>query len=133
MIKKLFQITDLKQNWYIQICSKIFVRLIFNQLFAFFVNWNLFSKHQSSFCPGGSCIYQLLANIHDIFLSFDSSSSLETRGVFLDISKAFNRVQHDGLLFELKHNGVSENLLELIKHFLSNRVQRVTLNEKTFD
>ena len=58
---------------------------------------------------------------------------METHGVFLDISKAFSRVQHDGLLFELKQNGVSENLLELIKHFLSNRVQRVTLNETTFD
>ena len=93
----------------------------------------MLSKHQSGFRPGDSCIYQLLAITHDIFLSFDSSSSLETRGVFLDISKAFDRVWHDGLLFKLKQNGVSGNLLGLIKSFLSDRDQRVTLNGKTFD
>ena len=85
----------------------------------------MLSKHQSGFRPGDSCIYQLLAIRHDIFLSFDSGPSLDTRGVFLDISKAFDRIWHDGLLFKLKENG---NLLELIKSFLSDRVQRVTFN-----
>ena len=55
------------------------------------------------------------------------------RQAFLDISIAFNRVWHDGLLFKLKQNGVSGNLLGLIKSFLSDRVQRVTLNGKTSD
>ena len=85
----------------------------------------MLSKHQSGFRPGDSCIYQLLAIRHDIFLRFDSGPSLETRGVFLDISKAFDRIWHDGLLFKLKENG---NLLELIKSFLRDRVQRVTFN-----
>ena len=73
----------------------------------------------------------MLSITHDIFLIFDSNPSLETCGVLLDISKAFNRVQHDSLLFKLKQNGVSGNLLGLIKSFLSDRVQRVTLNRKT--
>ena len=93
----------------------------------------MLSKHQSGFRPGDFCIYQLLAITHDIYLSFDSSLSLETRGVFLDISKFFDRVWHDGLLFKLKQNGVSGNLLGLIKRFLIDRVQRVTLNGKTSD
>ena len=114
-------------------CSKIFKKLIFNELFAFFEKRNLLSKHQSGFRPGNSFIYQMLAITHDIFLSFDSSPSLETRGVFLDISKAFDRVWHDGLLFKLKQNDVSQNLLGLIKSVLSDRVQRVTLNGKTSD
>ena len=58
---------------------------------------------------------------------------METRGVFLDISKAFDRVWHDGLLFKLKQNGVSGNLLGLIKIFLNDRVARVVLNGKTSD
>ena len=64
---------------------------------------------------------------------FDCKSSLETHGVFLDISKAFDRVWHDGLIFKLKQNGVSGNLFQLIKSFLSDRFQRVWLNGQTSD
>ena len=78
-------------------------------------------------------VFTSCLQIHDIFLSFDSSPSLETCGVFLDISKAFDRVWHDNLLFKLKQNGVSGNLLGLIKSFLSDGVQRVTLIGKTSD
>ena len=53
--------------------------------------------------------------------------------MFLEISKAFDRVWHDGLLFKLKQNGVSGNLLGLIKSFLSDRDQRVTPNGKASD
>ena len=52
------------------ICSKIFEKLIFNELFKIFEDNNLLSKHQSGFCPGDSCIYQLLAITHDISSSF---------------------------------------------------------------
>ena len=53
--------------------------------------------------------------------------------MFLDISKPFDRVWHDGLLFKLQSNGVSGNLFQLIKSFLSGRFQRVLLNGQTSD
>ena len=93
----------------------------------------MLSKHQSGFRPGDSCIYQLLAITHDIFLSFDSNPSLKTNGVFLDISEAFDRVWHDDLLFKLKQIGVTGNGPRLIKSFLSYRVEGVTLNGETSD
>ena len=93
----------------------------------------MLSKRESGFRPSDSCIYQMLAITHAIFLKFDSNPSLETRRVFLDISKAFDRVWYDGFLFKLKQTGVSGNLLRLIKIFLSDIVQRVTLNGKTSD
>ena len=52
------------------------------------------------------------------------------RGVLLDISKAFNKVWHKGLIYKLKQNGISGKLLNLIIDFLSNRKQRVVLNGK---
>ena len=54
-----------------------------------------------------------------------------TRGVFLDISKAFDRIWHDGLLFIFKQNGVSRNLFQLVTSFLSDKYQRVLLNGQT--
>ena len=50
------------------------------------------------------------------------------RANFLDISKAFDKVWHEGLLFKLEHIGISGNLLSLLKSFLSNRFQQVVLN-----
>ena len=52
--------------------------------------------------------------------------------MFLDISKAFDKVWHQGLLYKLKHNGISGNLLETLTDFLKDRKQRVVLNGQTF-
>ena len=46
----------------------------------------------------------------------------------MDISKAFDKVWHQGLIFKLKQNGVSGTLLKLFGDYLSNRKQRVVLN-----
>ena len=117
----------------LSVCSKIFEKLFFNEFVKFLRTKILLSKHQSGFRPGDSCIYQLLAITHNIFSGFDCSLTLKTRDVFLDISKAFDRVWHDGLLFKLKENGVSRNLLQLIKSFLSGRFQRILLNGPASD
>ena len=50
------------------------------------------------------------------------------RAVFLDLSKAFDRVWHAVLLYKLESNGISGNLLKIIRSFLAHRQQRVTLN-----
>ena len=114
------------------ICGKVFERIIFNDLFKYFKENNLLSPHQSGFIPGDSCVQQLIAITHEIYKAFDCSPSLEVWGVFLDISKAFDKVWHDGLLYNrLKCNGINGDLLKLIESLLSDRYQRVTLNEQT--
>ena len=50
------------------------------------------------------------------------------RANFLDISKAFDKVWHEGLIFKLEHIGISGNLLSLLKSFLNNWFQRMVLN-----
>ena len=49
-------------------------------------------------------------------------------GVFLDISKAFDKVWHEGIIFKLKKNGISGKLLSVLSDFLKDRKQRVILN-----
>ena len=53
---------------------------------------------------------------------------MEIRGIFLDLSKAFDRVWHCGLFHKLKSNAIGGNLFKLIKSFLNNRCQRLVLN-----
>ena len=71
---------------------------------------------------------QLLIITHERFSPFDCNPSLEVRSIFLDISKAFDKVWHEGLLYKLKSFGISGNLLNLIKHYLTDRFQRVLIN-----
>ena len=108
------------------ICSKIFERLIHNKTLGFFLDKGLISANQSGFKPGDSCISQLLSITYNIYKSFDDG--YEVRGVFLDISKAFDKVWHYGLIFKLQENGISGNLLKVLKYFLTNKKQRVVLN-----
>ena len=95
---------------------------------SFFEN-DLISQRQSGFKPGEACINQLLSITHDIYQSFDEA--FDVRSVFLNISKAFDKVWHDDLIFKLKQNDTSGNLLNLLSNFLRNRKQRVVLNGQT--
>ena len=51
--------------------------------------------------------------------------------IFLDISKAFDKVWHDGIIFKLKQNSISGNLLNLLSNFLINKNQTAVLNVQT--
>ena len=108
------------------IFGKIFERLIYNEMYSFFIENDLISSNQSGFKQGDSCINQLLSITHDIYQSLDQG--YEVRGVFLDISKAFDKVWHKGLIHKLKQNGIGGPLLKILTDFLKSRKQRVVLN-----
>ena len=110
------------------ICSKIFEKLIFDSIYDFIDKINLFKNNQLGFRPSDSCIHQLIAITHKIFSAYNINPSLEVRAVFVDLSKVFDRVWHDGFFYKLKSNGIDGNVFKLIKSFLNNRCQRVVLN-----
>ena len=93
------------------ICGKTFERLLFNEMFRFFLDNKLISTNQSGFKPGDSCMNHLLPITHEIYKSFDDG--LEIRSVFLDISKAVDKVWHEGVIFKLNKNGISGDLLNI--------------------
>ena len=109
------------------ICGKIFERIIFNPIFEYLEKNSLLCPNQSGFCPFDSCENQLLSIVHDIYANFDQHPTLEVRGNFFDILKAFDKVWHEGLLFKLEQIGIAGNL-SLLKSFLSNKFQQVVLN-----
>ena len=110
------------------LCGKIFEKIIFNNLYKYLTTHQLITKKQSGFRPGDSTTNQLIDLVEEIHQALDSTKSLEVRAVFLDISKAFDKVWHDGLIFKMRQNGISGKLLKLFQNYLSNKKQRVVLN-----
>ena len=90
-------------------------------MYEYFIENELISSSQPGFKPGDSCINQLLSITHGIYQSFDN-------GVFLDISKTFDKVWHKVLIYKLKQNGIAGNLLNTLTDFLKDRKQKVLLN-----
>ena len=110
------------------IFAKVSEKIIFKNLCNHLVSNNLITNNQSGFRPGDSVTNRLTYLVHEIFKSFDCNENLEVRSVYLDMSKAFDKVWHKGLIFKLKQNGVTGNFLKLLENYLSNRKQRVVLN-----
>ena len=106
----------------------MFEKLIFDSIYDFIDKNNLFNNNSSGFRPSDSCIHQLFVITHKIVSAFDASPSLEVRGLFFDLSKGFDRIWNDHLLFKPKRNGIEGNFLKLIKPFLNNMCQQVVLN-----
>ena len=74
------------------VCGRIFEKIMINSLFKYLDNNNLLNGKQSGFRPGDSWIHQLQSITHEIYKAFDENPSLEVRGVFPDLSKAFGEV-----------------------------------------
>lgn len=106
--------------------SKVFERVIYNHVYAFVKDNNLITKRQSGFTHGDSTINQLSYICHKINESFDEGD--ETRAVFLDLSKAFDKVWHRGLLFKLEKIGIRGSLLSWFHSYLTGRRQKVVLD-----
>ena len=96
------------------VCSKMFEKVIFNLIFKYLDDNNLLTSNQSGFWPGDSCVHQLISIMHRIYKAFNANPSLDVRGVFLDLSKAFDRVGHDGLMH--KSLGICGKYYGLIIH-----------------
>ena len=72
----------------------------------------------------------LISVTHEKYRAFNCNPLLEVRGIFLDLSKAFDKVWHQGLLFKLESFGIRGKLPNLLEDYLSNRLQRVLLNRQ---
>ena len=95
------------------VCGKILEIILFNNLYTYLHTNNPITKNQSGFSPGDFTTNQLLYLLDEINQAFDSTKSFEVRTVFLDISRDFDKVWHDGLNFWLEQNDISGKLLRL--------------------
>ena len=91
----------------------------------------LFTECQSGFIPGDSCVTQSLSITPEIYKSFDCNPPADIREIFPDISKTFDKVWHEGLIFKLKTYVIDGDLLKLLINCLEDRKKKVVLNGQT--
>ena len=110
------------------IFGKCFEKIIFNKIYHFLLE--LLNPNQPGFCPSDSCINQLLTITQEVFQAFACNPIIQVRSVFLDISKGFYKVWHEGLLYKLRSIGYLRRACKLnyLVNYLSVRCQRVILN-----
>ena len=105
--------------------SKIFERAVYNQLYEYFKNNNYFYKNQYGFRDEHST--ELAANeLIDRILG-DLDKKRNPIVVYMDLSKAFDTLNHMILLKKLKYYGVNGTELEWFKNYISNRKQYVEI------
>ena len=106
-------------------------RCVDKQLYNYAIENNILTPFQSGFIRGDSTTYQLIHAYHTFCEAVDCGK--EVRVVFCDISKAFDRVWHRGLLHKLSGIGLSDRLLQWFYSYLSGRKQRVVIDGQASD
>ena len=110
----------------LSVVSKVFGKLVNNRIVGYLEKSGLFSDFQYGFRSSRSTAHLLTVVSDRITRAFNRSGA--TRAVALDISKAFDRVWHAGLLHKLKSYGISGQIFGLTSSFLSNRWLQVVLD-----
>ncbi|CAB4022776.1 RNA-directed DNA polymerase from mobile element jockey-like, partial [Paramuricea clavata] len=109
------------------IISKIFERLVFNQLYKYLNEHSLLSKYQSGFRPKNSTLSALIQMCDAWYTNMDNGDLSGV--VFLDIRKAFDSINHDILLRKMKEQfGVSNIEFKWFESYISNREQVCFVN-----
>jgi hypothetical protein len=107
--------------------SKVFEKIILDQLLSHFNINNLLHGDQFGFTRGRSTIDAGTTVIKHICEAWEQS--LDAIGVFCDLSKAFDCVDHDTLIRKLNHYGMKDKALDLVRSYLNDRTQRVDINK----
>ena len=102
--------------------GKVMERVVFKYTYNYLHANNFIYHKQSGFLPGHSTVYQLTDIYNQICSAFDERKS--TCIIFCDISKAFDRAWHSGLIFKLSQYGIDGNILNWITNYLQNRSQK---------
>lgn len=127
IVKPLFKKDDREDMQYyrpialIPIISKVFERVIYNSIYSFISKNNILATEQKGFQKNvniNMAIYDLLKTVMN-----NMDNRMPICAVYMDLTKAFDYVDHSKLLKKLSMYGIRGNVLSLLKSYLSNRIQ----------
>ena len=108
--------------------NKIFEKIIYSRLVNYIDKFKLLYKYQFGFRKNHSTEHVLIELTDQIKLNIGENKM--SCGIFIDLSKAFDTVNHKILLGKLEHYGIRGNALHLLESYLSDRKQFVLIKKK---
>ena len=108
--------------------NKIFERLIYNQMIKFIDKHKILYINQYGFREGHSTTLALIDVVDTIKMAIDRNEY--AIGIFLDLEKAFDSIDHGILLHKLKHYGFRGHVNTFIESYLNQRKQYTSVNNK---
>ena len=109
--------------------SKILERIMYNRIYNYLTKHQLLYNKQFGFQSNNSTDHAILHLVDDISNAFDRGEF--TLGVFIDLSKAFDTVNHDILLQKLQNYGITDLYHSWFTSYLSNRKQFIRYSDKS--
>ncbi len=106
--------------------SKIFEKVIFKQLYQFFQEKKMLYNAQYGFQPEHSTEFASLELVDRVIVEMDKINT--PINIFLDLSKAFDTLDHKMLLEKLKHYGITGVVYKLMESYIINRKQYVEID-----
>ncbi len=104
---------------------KIFERVMRNHLVKYLEDQNLLPDSQHGFRKGRSCLTQLIEHVDSVLKTLNDGDEVDV--IYLDYSKAFDKVDHKILLKKMQLYGISGKVLKWIEAFLTHRRQTVVV------
>ena len=108
--------------------SKILEKIVFNRIYEHSITHHLLTEKQSGYRPHHCTQLQLMYLTHNLYKSLDGGRDMTA--VFLDISKYFDKIWHEGLIFKCKNEFfISGSLLSWLNSYLTDRRQKVRIED----
>ena len=111
----------------LSVLNKIFEKLLYKRLYKFLNKHNVLYKYQFGFRQGHSTSHALIEIMDNVRSAIDND--MYTCGIFIDLSKAFDTVNHAILLEKLHHYGIRGQTNKLFESYLTNRKQLVEIDK----
>ena len=126
-----FNIYNYRPISVIPVFGKVFEKILYNRLYSFFTSKNVIHSKQFGFRKNHSTGHAINYSINKIINELQECNHVI--GIFIDLSKAFDTIDHEKLIVKLEHYGIRGICLELLKSYQRNRLQYTNFNGTTSD
>ena len=111
------------------IFGKIFGKILYKRAYSFVTSRNIISEDQFGFRANHSTSHAIHNSVN--FIKSSHAKGKPVLGVFIDLSKAFDTIDHEILLHKLSNYGIRGNSHDIIQNYLSNRYHRVKIDNQS--